>query len=150
MKEPELEEEQLTASISANTLHITRHSVGTPAATTLTLTSPTGQSSTVPMHASAQEGTQTAQLPITESGIWRISDGTRTTYAAPEPENTRELTDLRATATRLADVVKQSGGGIFWLGDTAASLHAPTPRVVASGALHGADWLALPGAMRIW
>ncbi|MFT9417364.1 VWA domain-containing protein [Acetobacter sp.] len=141
MKEPELEEEQLTASISANTLHITRTSIGTPAATTLTLTSPTGQNSTVPMHASAQEGTQTAQLPITESGIWRISDGTRTTYAAPEPENTRELTDLRVTATRLADVVKQSGGGIFWLGDSTASLHAPTPRLVTSGALHGADWL---------
>ena len=141
MKEPELEEEQLTASINSNTLTITRRSVGAPAATTITLTSPSGQTSTIPLQAHGDEGTQTAHLPITESGIWRITDGTRTTYAAPEQENTRELADLRATATRVAEIAKKTGGGIFWLGDSTSHMHVPSPRLVTSGALHGADWL---------
>lgn len=142
MKEPELEEEQLTASMNASTLNIMRHSVGTPATTTVTLTSPSGQSSTVALHAGDVEGTQTARVPVTEAGIWRITDGTHTTYAAPEQDNTREMSDLRATATRVADMAKMTGGGIFWLGGSSAAMHTPTPRLAASGALHGADWLA--------
>ncbi|MFT8417846.1 MAG: VWA domain-containing protein [Acetobacter sp.] len=142
MKEPELEEEQLTASMTTSNLSVTRRSVGTPAPTTITLTSPSGRDSTVPLHASASEGTQTAHVPITESGIWRITDGTHTTYAAPEQDNTREMADLRATATRVADLAKMTGGGVFWLGESTSDMHTPTPRLAPSGTLHGADWLA--------
>ncbi len=142
MKEPELEEEQLTASMTPGTLNITRHSIGAPAAATITLTSPSGESSTVPLRTGGDEGTQTAHVPITESGIWRITDGTHTTYAAPEQDNTLEMADLRATATRVADMARMTGGGVFWLGDSTASMRTPTPGLAASGALHGADWLA--------
>ncbi|WP_025826901.1 hypothetical protein [Acetobacter okinawensis] len=142
MKEPELEEEQLSAGIADGTLSITRHSVGTPAPASVTLTAPSGQSSTVALHAGEDEGTQTAHVPATESGIWRISDGTHTTYAAPEQDNTHEMTDLRATASRVADMADKTGGGVFWLGDAPSSMHVPTLRLASSGALHGADWLA--------
>ena len=142
MKEPELEEEQLGASITDGTLNITRHSVGAPAPTTVTLTAPSGQNSTVALRTGENEGTQTAHVPVTDSGIWRISDGAHTTYAAPEQDNTHEMTDLRATATRVADMVHQTGGGVFWLGDTTADMRTPSIRLARSGALHGADWLA--------
>ncbi|WP_338331578.1 VWA domain-containing protein [Acetobacter sp. LMG 32666] len=142
MKEPELEEEQLTASMTPDALDITRHSIGAPAAAAITLTSPSGQTSTVTLHTAGDEGTQSAHVPITDSGIWRISDGTHTTYAAPEQDNTPEQTDLRATATRVADMARMTGGGVFWLGDTTASMRTPEPKLATSGALHGNDWLA--------
>lgn len=142
MKEPELEEEQLTASMTANTLRITRHSIDAQSSASVTLTSPSGQSRTVALHPGDVAGTQTASVPVTESGIWRISDGTHTTYAAPEQDNTREMTDLRATATRVADITKMTGGGIFWLGNTSASMQTPSARLASSGSLHGTNWLA--------
>lgn len=142
MKEPELEEEQLSANIAANTLEVSRRSIGTPAATSITLTAPSGQEQTVALHTTDQEGTQVAHIPVTESGIWRVSDGTHTTYAAPAQDNTRELADLRTTATRVADMVKMTGGGIFWLGDAPSTARIPTPRTATSGALSGTDWLA--------
>jgi hypothetical protein len=84
MKEPELEEEQLSASLSDGVLNITRHSVSTTASSTVSVTAPSGASQSVSLRPDPQDpGTFRATLAATENGIWQISDGAHTTYAAP-------------------------------------------------------------------
>lgn len=145
MKEPELEEEQLSASLSDGVLSITRHSVSTTASSTVSVTAPSGTSQSVSLRPDPQDpGTFRATLPATENGIWQISDGTHTTYAAPVQADPAEFATLRATASRLESIANQTGGGVFWLGDSPDSLHVPSARVTRSSDLHGADWLAFP------
>lgn len=145
MKEPELEEEQLSASLSDGVLSITRHSVSTTASSTVSVTAPSGASQSVSLRPDPQDpGTFRATLPATENGIWQISDGTHTTYAAPVQADPAEFATLRATASRLESIANQTGGGVFWLGDSPDSLHVPSARVTRSSDLHGADWLAFP------
>ncbi|MFT9441756.1 MAG: VWA domain-containing protein [Acetobacter papayae] len=145
MKEPELEEEQLAASLSDGVLSITRHSVSNDPANTVNVTAPSGATQTVTLHPDAQDpGTFRATLPATENGIWQISDGTHTTYAAPVQADPAEFATLRATASKLDSITRQTGGGVFWLGDSPDTLHVPSARVASSSDLHGADWLAFP------
>ncbi len=145
MKEPELEEEQLSASLSDGVLSITRHSVSTTASSTVSVTAPSGASQSVSLRPDPQDpGTFRATLPATENGIWQISDGTHTTYAAPVQADPAEFATLRATASRLESIASQTGGGVFWLGDSPDSLRVPAARVTRSSDLHGADWLAFP------
>jgi hypothetical protein len=145
MKEPELEEEQLSASLSDGVLSITRHSVSTTASSTVSVTAPSGTSQSVSLRPDPQDpGTFRATLPATENGIWQISDGTHTTYAAPVQADPAEFATLRATASRLESIASQTGGGVFWLGDSPDSLRVPAARVTRSSDLHGADWLAFP------
>ncbi|MCH4093706.1 MAG: VWA domain-containing protein [Acetobacter peroxydans] len=145
MKEPELEEEQLSASLSDGVLSITRHSVSTTASSTVSVTAPSGTSQSVSLRPDPQDpGTFRATLPATENGIWQISDGTHTTYAAPVQADPAEFATLRATASRLENIASQTGGGVFWLGDSPDSLRVPSARVTRSSDLHGADWLAFP------
>ena len=143
MKEPELEEEQLAASMADGTLHITRRSLTNTADTTVSVTGPDGHSQKVPLHANAADGVQTANLPATTNGIWQVTDGVHTAYAAPTQSDTAEFTDLRATADHLAGMAQQTGGGVFWLG-TSDSLHIPTIKAANGSTLHGADWLGFP------
>ncbi len=144
MKEPELEEEQLAASITDNVLTVTRHSISTEATPPdVTITAPSGTQTTLHLHAAPQDGSQIATLPANEAGIWQVTDGTHTAYAAPVQSDIREMTDLRATATKLAPIAQQSGGGVFWLG-APGHLAIPTLRMAESTHLHGADWLTFP------
>jgi hypothetical protein len=55
-----------------------------------------------------------------------------------------EFATLRATASRLESIANQTGGGVFWLGDSPDSLRVPSARITHSSDLHGADWLAFP------
>ncbi|MCH4144104.1 VWA domain-containing protein [Acetobacter peroxydans] len=145
MKEPELEEEQLSASLSDGVLNITRHSVSTTASSTVSVTAPSGASQSVSLRPDPQDpGTFRATLAATENGIWQISDGAHTTYAAPVQADPAEFATLRATASRLESIANQTGGGVFWLGDSPDSLRVPSARVTRSSDLHGADWLAFP------
>jgi hypothetical protein len=145
MKEPELEEEQLSASLSDGVLSITRRSVSTTPASTVNVTAPSGASQSVTLRPNPQApGTFRATLPATENGIWQISDGTHTTYAAPVQADPAEFATLRATASQLDGIARQTGGGVFWLGDSPDSLHVPAARVTRSSDLHGTDWLAFP------
>ena len=55
-------------------------------------------------------------MPISEMGLYRVTDGTRTALAAAGPLNPVEFADVRATSQKLEPVVRATGGGIFWVG----------------------------------
>jgi hypothetical protein len=75
-------------------------------------------------------GREVAVVPLTEGGLYRIADGTRTALAAAGALNPVELGDVRTTAERVAPLVQATGGGVVWAG-TGASL--PTLRRVRPG-----------------
>jgi hypothetical protein len=114
MKEPDLEENDLRATVEGNRLVVTRQSLE-PDDSPVQITVPGGKLETLkltPTHG----GESSASLPISESGLYRVSDGTRTTLAAAGALNPIELADVRTTDQKLKGAVEATGGGIFWVG----------------------------------
>jgi len=142
MREPELEEEDLTARIEAGQLRVERRSLesGTPPA--VTVTAPDGSTRQVPLSA-GPGGRAAATLAAEQPGVWQASDGRRNAFAAAAAANPPEVADLRADPARLAPILAATGGGTQWLG-TGAEPALPDLRRVAPGRdAHGANWLGL-------
>jgi hypothetical protein len=138
MKEPDLEENDLRATVEGNRLAITRQSLE-PNERPVQVTSPDGKTQTLTL-APQTGGRSTATVPISESGLYRITDGQRTALAAAGALNPIELADVRTTDEKVKADVDKTGGGIYWLGNGGV----PDPRRIApdrSAAGHG--WLGL-------
>jgi hypothetical protein len=140
MKEPELDESALTAHVAAGQLSIERRSTDDAPPGNVSVTTPEGGQSTLALEA-ARPGRGTATIPATSPGVWQVSDGTRTAYAAAGAANPMELADLRATATLLAPLVRASGGSIHWMDPDGVPI---LRRVDAGRDASGAHWIGLP------
>ena len=138
MKEPALEEEALTASIDGGTLRIERRTMQEGAPGPVTVTAPDGASSSVPLAAGAP-GHATATVPAPDPGVYAVSDGTRTAFAAATVANPREFADLRATATILDPVARASGGSVHFIADGVPELRRIEPGRTSSGS----GWIGL-------
>lgn len=131
MKEPELEEEALTAEARAGTLTVERRSLD-PAPATVTVTAPSGESSTLTL-TPQENGRAAATLPADEPGPYRVEDGERTAFAAVGALNAPELADLRSTPEPLRPLVEASGGAVRWLADGVPALRRTLPERAAAG-----------------
>jgi hypothetical protein len=137
MKEPDLEENDLRASIDGDRLLITRQSVE-PDDKPITVTAPDGSTSTLkltPVHGGQSTGT----LAVSQMGLYRVTDGTRTALAAAGPLNPIEFADVRATPEKLGPLAAASGGGVFWIDSGVPEVR----RVAVGRAAAGRDWLGL-------
>jgi hypothetical protein len=114
MKEPDLEENDLRAEVQGNRLIVTRQSLQ-PDDTPVTVTGPDGKPQTLAL-APAAGGRSTGSLPVSESGLYRVSDGKRTALAAAGALNPIELADVRTTEQKVAADVAATGGGTYWVG----------------------------------
>jgi hypothetical protein len=136
MKEPDLEENDLRAVIEGDKLTVTRQSLE-PDDKPVTITAPDGTTSELkltPEHGGRSTGT----AAITQMGLYKVSDGTRTALAAAGPLNPLEFTDVRSTADKLAPLSAASGGGVDWIGGG----EIPDIRRVATGrAAAGHGWI---------
>lgn len=137
MKEPELEEESLSAQVAGGRLTILRRSL-TAGDRAVTVTSPSGQTQALMLNDGA-DGIARAELPVHEQGLWRVEDGERTTLAAAGRINPPELRDLRASAERLAPLAAATRGGIVWLADGTPSIR----RIGKDDQGAGTGWLGL-------
>ncbi|MCC5618924.1 hypothetical protein LC605_28340 [Nostoc sp. CHAB 5836] len=145
MKEPELEEEDLTARIDHGTLSVVRRSLEAGTAPEIVVTAPDG--SVTRHRPEARGGRAVVELPAPQAGVWQVADGRRTAFAAADAPNPMEVADLRAEAARLQPLVDSSGGGLRWLG-TEATPAVPELRRVAAGrdaqgSSSGAGWIGL-------
>jgi hypothetical protein len=137
MKEPELEEERLTAAITGGEMIVERRSMA-EAPPPLTVTLPNGQN--VPLAIQRIEpGRWRGNIKAEALGLYRVSDGHLSAVAAAGPLNPKEVADLRASDRILAPVAEQSGGGIAWVSDG-----LPEIRRVGRGAhMAGDGWMGL-------
>jgi hypothetical protein len=142
MKEPELEEEDLRAEVRDGRLHVVRRSLATDSAP-VAVTDPSGAAHELTLD-EVGGGRASADLAIAEPGIYRVGDGERTVLTAAGALNPLELSDLRATAERLAPAVAATGGGVYWLVDGRAEAGLPELRRVRPDRRAAGDtWLGL-------
>jgi hypothetical protein len=138
MKEPDLEENDLRASIEGDRLVVKRQSLD-PDDRPVKVTAPDGKTSSLAL-APGKGGRSSGSEAISQMGLYRVSDGLHTALAAAGPLNPIEFADVRTTPDKLAPIVKASGGGIFWSGDgTIPQIRRVSPGRAAAG--HG--WLGL-------
>jgi hypothetical protein len=144
MKEPELDEEQLTAKVDKGRLVIERRSTAETPPGSVTVTDPGGVQTRVPLIA-PRPGLAGAHMPAPAPGVWQVVDGTRTAYAAAGAANPEELADLRATATLIAPLARASGGSVHWLVAEGGAVSVPElGRTEAGREASGARWIGLP------
>ena len=138
MKEPDLEEEDLRATVESGRLEIVRRSLEARLPEVEVIL-PSGRRETLSLEA-GNAGRAVAHLPAEEAGLYRISDGERTALAAAGPPNPLEMADLRATAALLEPLIEESGGGVARV----ASESLPSLRKVKPGRdRHGRGWLGV-------
>ena len=138
MKEPELEEEDLRATIVEGRLEVTRRSLGLERPT-VEVTLPSGETRRLALE-DAGQGRWTGLLAAGEIGLYRVSDGTRTAFAARGSLNPREFADLRATPDLMAPLVEASGGAIHRIAESGI----PELRLIRPGRdTAGRNWIGL-------
>jgi hypothetical protein len=138
MKEPELDEDRLSARNEAGRLTIERRAVAADAAVPVTVTPPDGPARQVNL-VGAGPGRAVATLDAPAPGVWQVSDGTHLAIAAVGLDNPLEYSDLRATAEKLRPLATSSGGGIAFLGAGVPVLK----RVDADETSSGPGWIGL-------
>ncbi|HTI00465.1 MAG TPA: hypothetical protein VL752_05915 [Acidisoma sp.] len=139
MKEPALDENRLSASIQGTTLHIDRRQLEAGPPPAVMVTDPAGHARRVTLE-TVGPGHATRDLPVTEPGLWTVSDGARTAYAASDTADPPEWRDLRATATKAGALIKASHGSAHFL----EAEGTPGLRLVDAAATPGGPgWIGL-------
>src|SRR5262249_40975585 len=137
MKEPELEEERLTAAIAAGTLTIERHSMA-ETIKPVTLTYPSGRKAALDLE-KAEPGLWRGTAKADELGLSRPTDGPPPAGMAAGPLNPKEPSDMRATASALEPPAQATGGSVHWLADGMPAIRRVSPGSSAAGD----DWIGL-------
>ncbi len=138
MREPDLEEEDLRATILDGALEIRRQSlIGGEAS--VSITKPNGGEVTLKLRDSGK-GRDTASLKAIEPGLYKVSDGKRVAFAASGALNSKEWLDPRASPVALAPLARATKGGIVTLLQDGLPIWR---RVAAEGAAAGQGWLGL-------
>lgn len=141
MKEPELEEEALTARVGDGRLEIERRTlddIRPDAPPVVTVTAPDGTTREVTLTPAAP-GRARASLPAEEAGVWRVRQGALSAVAAAGAADPLEMRDVVATDAALRPVAEATGGAVLWLEDGLPRVE----RVAGDGAAHGAGWIGL-------
>ncbi|MGI9388277.1 MAG: hypothetical protein ACR2OX_12685, partial [Methyloligellaceae bacterium] len=115
MKEPDLEEEFLSAVRKGPSLTVERRSMK-ETVSPVTVTGPDGKSIVVTLEKSEPgiwRGTVEAETP----GLYKMTSDGLTAVARAGDANSREMSEVTATAEKLQPVLDASGGGTFWLKD---------------------------------
>jgi hypothetical protein len=142
MREPELEEEELNVRIEAGQLRIERRSVEAGPPPEVGITAPDGTTLRRPLSPGAG-GRATAELPADQPGVWQVSDGRRTAFAAAATANPLEVADLRADPGKLAPILAATGGATRWLGSGAEPILPELRRTAPGRDASGAGWIGL-------
>ena len=114
LKEPELEEEALTATANENTLTITRRTIEDTPPGPVTVLGPDGAEVTLDLTEDAP-GRFSVAWAAPGMGLYRLTQGELTRVVAVGPSAPREFVQTIADGTVLAPVVEGTGGGIVAL-----------------------------------
>lgn len=140
MKEPELEEEDLKATVAGDHLEIRMRTLDAlPEAPDATITAPDGTQSTLPL-APYANGSYAGSLPLSQGGLYEIRVGDRIARTAAGSLGALEQSDLVATASVLTPAVEASGGRLHWL---AAGDLPRIRRVDPDRPAGGSGWIGL-------
>lgn len=138
MKEPQLEEDALTASAMGANVEIIRRSLG-DAPEQADIVAPSGKRLTAPFVESGP-GRWRAQFEATEQGLYSITDGALEAAAAVGPASPKEFENPLASFDILAPLTAATGGAQIMLRETGIPA---LRRVSGSRRAYGSDWIGL-------
>jgi hypothetical protein len=154
MKEPDLEEERLTASARGLQVTVERRSMD-DTIPPVSVLGPGGSTSEVKLDPSGQPGLWRATVDVREPGLYKLEtpgpDGPLTAIAHAGIEDPREMSEVTATAGKMQPLVEATGGGVFWT-KSSGPLASSDPSVVevpritmlsSARVLAGSGWLGL-------
>lgn len=116
LKEPELEEEALTATTEGETVTLQRRTVAEDAPPPVTITGPDGAEVSLPMTQDAP-GRFSLRWQAPQFGLYRMEQGDLAEVFAVGPAAPREFEDTIASPARLMPVMDNTGGGALALED---------------------------------
>jgi len=120
MKEPDLEEEALTANAIGQTMRITRRTLAEDIPE-VTITAPDGTITTLGLDR-VEAGKFEGMFEGLEIGLYRLSNGDQDTVIGLGPAAPREFVNTIATDDILAPMIKATGGGTHGIEDGLPSL----------------------------
>ncbi len=139
MKEPELDERQLSLVAQGDTIRADLRTLADQAAP-LIIEAPDG-SFLEPDWRTEGPGSYSAEVPVDQLGLYRAISGGLETVALNGPANPREFAALDATGDILQPLTDRTGGGIYRLEDAG---DIPGNRMVSRTAkADGTNWLGL-------
>ncbi|MFO7297439.1 MAG: hypothetical protein DIU57_003320 [Pseudomonadota bacterium] len=153
MKEPDLEEERLTASARGLKLTIERRSME-PEVPPVSVITPSGERSEVTLD-EAGPGLWRTTLDVREPGLYKMETtsptGMLTALAHAGEEDPREMSEVTATDQKMRPLSEATGGGVFWTrgdglfaSDDPGSVDVPRITMLSSArVLAGSGWMAL-------
>ncbi|MDZ5697967.1 hypothetical protein [Chelativorans sp. M5D2P16] len=143
MKEPDLEEERLTATGRGMQLEITRQTMEDEAGTA-TVTAPSGETRNVPL-AAGEPGLFRGTMEVDEIGLHQVENGELSTLAHVGPVNAPEFADTISTEDVLAPVAEETGGSVRRLQGGVGGITLPNIVPVRANATTaaGRDWMGL-------
>lgn len=130
MKEPDLEEEALRASVRGHVIEVERQSLKDELPP-IAVTSPSGQEESIALR-KTEPGVARASVNAAEAGLYRLTDGTLSVLANVGPENPREFQEVVSTTEKLKSIAESTGGTIRRIGN-ASSSDVILPRLAAIG-----------------
>ncbi len=138
LKEPELEEETLTAVAKGQDLIITRRTILDTPPGEVEITAPDGLKTSMPM-LEVSPGRFVVTVPAPTVGLYRLEQGDLTRVVAIGPPAPREFVHTLASGDPLAPLVTATGGGILRLEDG-----PPDLRTVRDGRpAFGRGWIGI-------
>ncbi|MER8412128.1 hypothetical protein [Mesorhizobium sp. M1342] len=145
MKEPELEEERLTADGRGMVLEIRRQTMADDPGPAQIIT-PSGKTLTVKIEKS-EPGVFLGSVETSEIGLYQVANGDLTALAHVGPVNAPEFADVISTESRLKAPAEATGGSVRRLASsTALGSDVTLPSIVpvrSAGAASGNDWIGL-------
>ncbi|WP_137932430.1 hypothetical protein [Mesorhizobium comanense] len=144
MKEPELEEERLTAEGRGMVLEIRRQTMADEPGPAQIIT-PSGKTLTVKLDKS-EPGVFLGSVQTSEIGLYQVANGDLTALAHVGPVNAPEFADVISTEDRLKAPAEATGGSVRRLASPTAPDSVTLPSVVpvrSAGDASGSDWIGL-------
>ncbi|MBO9422306.1 hypothetical protein J7481_22535 [Labrenzia sp. R4_2] len=142
MQEPDLEEEALNVSLRGSELIVERQTLG-ETVNEVTVVSPTGDSVDLTM-TEQEPGLWRGSSPVTETGLFSVTDGEMNALIHVGPQNPREYTNVLSDTEVLSPVADATGGAVQRLRDVGGDLDLP--RVISmrqSASYEGNGWVGL-------
>jgi len=142
MKEPELEENDLRATVRGDRIEIARRTL-VPDGRGVEVTFPSGARENLAL-TEGSDGRAFGSLRASDPGLYHVTDGERVAIAAVGALNPVEMADVRTTEEPLRIASAASGGQILWLVDGAPDIRRVRPNRDAGGREPGGrGWIGL-------
>ena len=141
MREPELEEEALTAHAEGRELVVERQTLA-ETAPQVTVSGPGGTSEELTL-SEAEPGLWRGTIENAPLGLHRAEDGALTALAHVGPANPQEFQDVISTTERLAPIAEATGGSVRRVVDDGGVTLPRISAVSSRAPAAGRDWLGL-------